>query len=154
MKIYTLNKIQTFPITLEKCWDFFSNPANLELITPAELGLSVISELPDSMYPGMIIHYNVSPILGIKQTWVTEITHIKKPEYFVDEQKIGPYTFWHHQHHFKKIKDDMIETSDIINYSLPFDPFSRIIHNLFISKRLNYIFNYRKKVLSQKFGKI
>ena len=93
MKIYTLNKIQTFPITLEKCWDFFSNPANLELITPAELGLSVISELPDSMYPGMIIHYNVSPILGIKQSWVTEITHIKEPEYFIDEQRIGPYTF-------------------------------------------------------------
>ena len=97
--------------------DFFSNPANLELITPAELGLSVISELPDIMYPGMIIHYNVSSILGIKQSWVTEITHIKEPEYFVDEQKIGPYTFWHHQHHFKKIKDDMIETSHTINYS-------------------------------------
>ncbi len=126
----------------------------MKLITPAELGLSVISELPDIMYPGMIIKYNVSPILGIKQTWVTEITHIKKPEYFVDEQKIGPYTFWHHRHHIKKIKDDMIETSDIINYSLPFDPFSRIIHNLFISKRLNYIFEYREKVLSQKFGKI
>ncbi len=154
MKIYTLKKIQTFHITLEKCWDFFSNPTNVELITPADLELSVISELPDIMYPGMIIKYNVSPILGIKQTWVTEITHIKKPEYFVDEQKIGPYTFWHHQHHFKKIKDDMIETSDIINYSFPFDPFSRIIHNLFISKRLNYIFEYREKVLSQKFGKI
>jgi len=74
----------------------------LELITPAELGFIVISELPHTMYPGMIIKYNVSPILGIKQTWVTEITHIKEPEYFVDEQKIGPYTFWHHQHHFKK----------------------------------------------------
>ena len=126
----------------------------MELITPAELGLAVISELPDIMYLRMIIHYNVNAILGIKQTWVTEITHVKKTEYFVDEQKIGPYIFWHHQHHFKKIKDDMIETSDIINYSLPFDPFSRIIHNLFISKRLNYIFDYREKVLSQKFGKI
>jgi len=154
MKIYTLKKIQNFPITLEKCWDFFSNPSNLELVTPPELGLEIISELPDTIYPGMIIQYNVSPLLGIKQTCVTEITHIKEPEYFIDEQKIGPYTFWHHQHHFKKIKDDMIETSDIINYSLPFDPFSRIIHNLFISKRLNYIFDYREKVLSQKFGKI
>ena len=154
MKIYILNKTQTLPINLETCWDFFSNPANLELITPTEFGLKVISELPDSMYEGMLIQYSVSPLLGIKQTWVTEITQVKKPEYFVDEQRSGPYKYWHHQHHFKKITDSITETSDIINYSLPFDPFSRIIHDLFISKRLHNIFEYRERVLHEKFGRI
>ena len=154
MKIYTLKKTLKLPINIEKCWDFFSNPANLEFITPPDLGLVVKSELADTMYPGMIIQYNVSPLLGITQTWVTEITNIKKPDYFIDEQRFGPYTFWHHQHHFNKTDNNETETTDIVNYSLPLDPFSRIIHDLFISKRLNKIFEYREQVLQEKFGKI
>ncbi|NIX14940.1 MAG: hypothetical protein GWN11_03415 [Candidatus Dadabacteria bacterium] len=154
MKIYTLKKVQVLPIDMDECWNFFSNPANLELITPPDLSLAVKSELPEQMYPGMIIEYTVSPLLGIKQTWVTEITHVKKPFYFADEQRFGPYKFWHHQHHFKKTKDGHIEATDIVNYSLPFDPFSRLIHDLFIAKQLNYIFEYREGVLNKKFGNI
>lgn len=154
MKIYTLNKIQSFSLDLDTCWDFFSNPANLQSITPPDLGLVLKSRLPHTMYPGMIIEYTVKPILGIKQTWVTEITHLNKPHYFVDEQRYGPYKFWHHQHHFKEIGNGRIEVIDIVNYSLPFDPFSRIIHDFFISKRLNNIFDYRKQVLEKKFGNI
>ena len=154
MKIYTLKRTQTIPINPETCWEFFSNPANLEHITPPRLGLVVKSELPEQMYAGMIIEYDVSPIAGIKQTWVTEITHVDRPNYFIDEQRFGPYKFWHHQHHFKETKDGYMETTDIVNYSLPLDPFSRIINDLFISRQLNNIFQYRERVLEEKFGKI
>lgn len=154
MKIYTLIKKQIIKSDINTCWDFFSNPANLEHITPPDLGLEVITTLPEKMYQGMIIEYKVNPFPGIKQTWITEITHVDKPNYFVDEQRFGPYKFWHHQHHFNKLDDNRTEISDIVNYALPFDPFSRIINTLLVSKRLEDIFSYREKVLTNKFGNI
>ncbi|HSG32200.1 MAG TPA: SRPBCC family protein [Thermodesulfobacteriota bacterium] len=154
MKLYTLNKTQILPIGLCECWNFFSNPSNLEQITPPELGLKVKSETADKMYAGMIIEYDVTPLAGIKQTWVTEITQVDYLNYFIDEQRFGPYKFWHHQHKFKKLSDNTTQAIDIVNYSLPLDPVSRIINNLFISKQLNRIFEFRKQVLEKMFGSI
>ncbi len=154
MKLYTLNKTQILPIGLTECWNFFSSPTNLEHITPPELGLIVKSELAEKMYAGMIIEYDVTPVAGIKQTWVTEITHVDYLKYFIDEQRFGPYKFWHHQHIFKKLSGNTTQAIDIVNYSLPFDPLSRIINNLFISKQLDSIFEFRKQVLEKMFGSI
>ncbi len=150
MKIYQLKALQNLPITMEEAWEFFSNPNNLSVITPEWLNFKVTSKLPDKMYPGMIISYKVHPLLGIPQTWVTEITHVKEPFYFVDEQRFGPYKMWHHQHHFKQTESG-VEMSDIVNYALPFDPLSRPINSLLVEKKVKEIFKYREKKLIELF---
>lgn len=146
MKVYQLKNIQTLPIGIEEAWEFFSNPNNLKVITPEWLNFKVTSKLPDKMYPGMIISYKVHPVLGIPMNWVTEITHVKEPFYFVDEQRYGPYKFWHHQHHFKETEDG-VEMTDIVNYALPLDPFSRPINSLLVKNRVRGIFEFREKKL-------
>jgi ligand-binding SRPBCC domain-containing protein len=152
MKIFTVKANQTIPISIKEAWDFFSNPNNLPKITPPWLNLKVTSELPDKMYEGMIITYKVYPILGIPSNWVTEITTVKEKTFFVDEQRFGPYKFWHHQHHFKEI-DEGVEMKDIVNYVLPLDPLSRPLNNILVGKRVEEIFSFRKDVLKNLFNK-
>ena len=97
-------KVEQFlPISLEKAWDFFSSPKNLNEITPPEMTFKILYDIPEKMYEGLMISYKVSPMLNIPLDWVTEITHIKENEFFVDEQRLGPYSIWHHEHHFKEI---------------------------------------------------
>ena len=100
------------------------------------------------MYEGLIISYKVSPMLGIKTTWVTEITHIKEHEYFVDEQRVGPYKIWHHQHHLEKTENGTLMT-DIVSYQPPFGFLGDIANSIIIKSKLNEIFNYRTKVLEE-----
>ena len=152
MKIYQLKTSQKLPISLEKAWNFFSNPANLSKITPSWLNFEVRTELPEKMYAGMIITYFVRPLLNIPQIWVTEITHVSKPNYFVDEQRFGPYKMWHHEHIFTELKDGGIEMHDIVSYVVPFGIMGRIMNKLIISKKINQIFNYRKTVLDNMFS--
>jgi ligand-binding SRPBCC domain-containing protein len=146
MKVFELKTTQKLNISIDKAWDFSSNPANLPIITPEWLNFKVISKLPEKMYPGMIITYKVHPILAIPITWVTEITYVKEQHYFVDEQRFGPYKLWHHQHHFKEVKDG-VEMTDIVNYALPFDPFSRPMNSLLIGKKVKEIFRFRESKL-------
>ena len=102
------------------------------------------------MHPGMIATYTVAPFGLIRVTWVTEITHVVHPVIFVDEQCFGPYRFWHHQHHFRELENG-VEMHDIIHYSIPLDPFSRLLSGL-VSRRLEYIFEYRRTALESMFG--
>jgi ligand-binding SRPBCC domain-containing protein len=150
MKIYQIKSKQALPITLDESWDFFSDPRNLSKITPPWLNLKITSDLPDKMYEGMIITYKVYPFLGISSNWVTEITHMKEREFFIDEQRFGPYKFWHHQHHFKEV-DEGVEMTDIVNYAIPFDPFSRPINSLFVENKVKEIFKFREEVLNKLF---
>ena len=135
---------------LDSSWDFFSDPGNLPKITPSWLNLKITSELPDKMYEGMIITYKVYPFLGIPSNWITEITTVKEKLFFIDEQRFGPYKFWHHQHHFKEI-DKGIEMEDIVTYALPLDPLSRPINSIIVGNKVKEIFKYREKVLSELF---
>jgi len=140
------------PIEVEKAWDFFSNPKNLSKITPSELGFQIISELHKGpMYPGMIIRYKVSPVFNIRMTWVTEITHVVDKKCFVDEQLVGPYSIWHHQHHFEKVERG-VKMTDIVHYKLPLCFLGRLIEPLIVRPKLEQIFNYRSKVISEVFG--
>ncbi|MBI4854718.1 MAG: SRPBCC family protein [Acidobacteria bacterium] len=150
MKIYSLERTQELPISLAQGWEFFSNPSNLKEITPAWLELKVTSNVPEKIYSGLFISYNVKPFLGITMSWVTEILDVKEPYFFVDEQKLGPYSFWRHQHIFKEISN-AIEVRDIVHYSLPLGILGDIVHKAFIRNQLKQIFDFRHQVLSEKF---
>ena len=150
MKTYQFRSKQFLPITINEAWEFFSNPNNLTKITPPWLNFEVTSKLDSKMYAGMIITYLVRPLLNIPTTWVTEITHVREPNYFVDEQRFGPYKLWHHQHHFKET-DNGIEMTDIVSYALPLDPLSRPINSLLVEKKVKGIFKFREKKLEELF---
>lgn len=152
MGIYQLYKEQKVPASIEEVWDFISSPKNLKKITPDYMGFDITSKhLPDKMYPGMIISYIVKPVLGIKTTWVTEITHVKDNEFFVDEQRVGPYTIWHHQHRVQAIEGATLMT-DIVSYKPPFGILGRMANSLLIADKLEEIFAYREKALIEIFG--
>lgn len=151
MKLYRLYKRQELSVNIDNAWDFFSSPENLKKITPPYMGFEIITNLgKNEMHSGMIIEYIVRPILNIPFRWVTEITHVEEKHFFVDEQRFGPYKFWHHLHRFT-IENGKVVMEDIVNYALPFGVFGRIAHFLFIRKRIEEIFNYREQILSSYF---
>lgn len=152
MKIYTLHKKQNLPISVNKAWEFLSSPKNLKTITPEYMGFHIVSGAEKPMFAGQIIQYIVTPVLGIKTKWVTEITHVKDNEYFVDEQRFGPYALWHHKHFIKAI-DGGVEMEDIIDYKVPFGLLGQLIHPILVKPKLEEIFNYRTKKLEELFGK-
>lgn len=152
MKIYTLKATQFLPISKKKAWEFLSAPQNLKTITPEYMGFNILSGADRKMYPGQIIQYIVTPVFGIKTKWVTEITHVNEGEYFVDEQRFGPYALWHHKHFIKEVEGG-VEMEDIIDYKLPFGFLGQLLHPILVKPKLNEIFNYRKEKLRVLFEK-
>ena len=151
MKLYRLSRIQTLPVSAEVAWRFFSSPLNLPTITPSWLNLTITGDVSGQMYPGMLICYRLTPFWGLPVIWLSEITQVDPLRYFVDEQRAGPYRFWHHQHQFRP-ENGKIEMTDTVTFALKFGPLSPIIHDLFIKKRLADIFDYRKRRVAQLFG--
>lgn len=154
MKIYKLQREQLINTSIDKLWHFFSDARNLQALTPSYMKFNITSgQLPDKVYPGQIITYKVSPLLGIPLTWVTEITQVKEGEYFIDEQRIGPYHIWHHEHHFKQTERGVL-MKDIVYYALPLGPLGSFAHTLFVRNQLSNIFNYRYEKIEQLFNKL
>ena len=152
MGFYQFKKQLEINQPLEDIWDFISSPKNLKKITPDYMGFDITSEnLPDKMYQGMIISYKVSPLLGIKTTWVTEITQLEEGKYFVDEQRVGPYKIWHHQHFVEPTTNGTLMT-DIVSYMPPFGFLGSMANSIVIKNKLEEIFDYRTKSLNQIFG--
>lgn len=152
MAFYQLRKEQFIPAGIDEVWDFVSKPANLKQITPEHMGFDITSEeLPEKMYPGMIITYDVKPLLGIRMQWVTEITQVVEKRYFVDEQRSGPYAMWHHQHILEEVNGGVL-MKDIVSYKPPMGFLGAIANRLMIRSQLEAIFNYRIKALEKKFG--
>ena len=151
MKIYRKQSKQNLPITKEKAWKFLSDPKNLATITPDYMGFDILSGADRPMFAGQIIQYIVTPVMGIKTTWVTAITHVKENEYFVDEQRFGPYVLWHHKHFIKEIEGG-VEMEDIIDYKLPMGVLGQLVHPFIVKPKLDEIFDYRKKKLKALFG--
>jgi ligand-binding SRPBCC domain-containing protein len=137
---------QFLPLTMAEAWKFFSNPANLGKITPKEMNFVITSRVPDHIYPGLIITYKVSPVFNIPMTWVTEITQAMEPLYFVDEQRSGPYSIWHHEHHFEEVDGGVMMTDKLL-YKVPFGVFGNLLDVLLIQKKVKGIFEYRKLFL-------
>ncbi len=151
MRLEHLHYALRIPIGLSAAWDFFSDPRNLGRMTPPSLAIEITSEPPPRMHPGMIITYTVRPLLGIPVRWVTEITHVREPNLFVDEQRFGPYRFWHHQHHFREV-DGGIEISDLVHYSLPFGIIGRVLGGGHVRRQLAGVFSFRRMFLEETFG--
>jgi ligand-binding SRPBCC domain-containing protein len=153
MKIYTLHKKQQLPISLDEAWAFLSNPKNLSIITPDKMRFTMMTKIDRPLYTGQVIQYIVTPMLGIKTKWVSEITHIEEKKYFVDEQMYGPYALWHHKHFVKEIEGG-VELEDIIDYKVPFGFLGQLVHPFLVKPKLEEIFNYRQEKLQALFGKI
>jgi ligand-binding SRPBCC domain-containing protein len=154
MAFFQIKTEQRIPASLEQVWDFICSPQNLKKITPPHMGFDIITkEVPDIMYPGMVVAYKVSPMFGIKMTWVTEITQVEEGKYFVDEQRVGPYKIWHHEHFIREENGEVV-MSDIVTYVPPFGFLGVIANTLFIQKQLKTIFDFRFKAVEKEFGVI
>ena len=149
--MYVLEREQSIPIDLDKAWAFFSSPKNLKEITPDYLGFEILSDLPEHMYEGLFIRYTVRPLLGLPLEWVTEITHIKEGQFFVDEQRKGPYRIWHHEHHFEAYSGG-VRMFDRVSYELPLGALGKLAHPLLVKGKLNEIFQYRFDKVDELFG--
>ncbi|MDO9067378.1 MAG: SRPBCC family protein [Deltaproteobacteria bacterium] len=150
MKPFTLERTMTLPIKLDQAWSFFSNPDNLIKITPPDMDFRITSPPASDTYAGQIITYTVRPLLRVAVNWTSEITHVDKPNFFVDEQRFGPYRFWHHQHRFREVEEG-VEIHDLVHYLLFHDQFARLINRLIVAPRLRRIFDYRSKALKEIF---
>jgi len=149
-KIHQLYREQVIPTKLETAWEFISSPRNLDKITPDDMPFEIITDVPDTMYNGLLIEYRVGvPFIG-KQTWLTELKHIQEHHSFVDEQRIGPYKLWYHYHEITEVEGG-IRFIDRVTYVLPFGPFGEIAHGLFVKKQLKDIFDYRKEAMLKAF---
>ena len=151
MKIYRLETFQKLPISQNEAWDFLSDPKNLKRITPDYMGFEILSGAADKMYAGQIIQYLVTPVMNIPTKWVTEITHVDEGNYFVDEQRFGPYSLWHHKHFLKPIPNG-VEMVDIIDYKIPLGIIGQLVHPILVAPKLKEIFEYRKQALVELYG--
>lgn len=153
MAFYQKHCEQLINASIEEVWDFISSPKNLKEITPDYMGFDIVSpNLPEKMYTGMIIKYKVKPVANIPTTWVTEITEVRDKEYFIDEQRVGPYKLWHHQHILIPKEGGKVLMKDIISYVPPFGFLGAIANSILIKQKLNQIFDYRQKIIEAKFG--
>ena len=150
MKPFTIERTQTLPITLETAWEFFSTPANLARITPPNMDFRITSPPQSGIHAGQIITYTVRPLMRVAVNWTTEITHVERPNFFVDEQRFGPYRFWHHQHRFRE-GEGGVEVYDLVHYLLLQDQFAGLINRLFVAPRLRRIFDFRAAALAKLF---
>ncbi len=149
--MYRLTASQGLPISRQTAWEFLSDPANLKVITPPEMGFEILCGAERPMYAGQIIQYKVHPFPGFSTKWVSEITHVEKGSYFVDEQLFGPYALWHHKHFIHEVPGG-VEMEDVIDYKLPLGILGTLAHPLLVRKQLTSIFEYREEQLAKRFG--
>ncbi|MDP0499316.1 MAG: SRPBCC family protein [Verrucomicrobiota bacterium JB022] len=153
MALHSLQRVQDLPISLDTAWDFFSAPDNLDAITPPDLSFEILSGGGVRMYEGMIIAYRISVLPGIHHQWVTEITTVRDRQYFIDEQRFGPYKFWHHQHHFEEIPGG-VRMTDILHYDVGKWWIGDLAHAFFVRDKVQSIFTFRHKELERRFGRL
>ncbi len=141
---------QFLPITLETAWIFFSNPGNLNLITPDKMNFKTLTKLPDKMHEGLIIKYKIQPMMRIPMNWETRIVSVKEMESFSDMQVKGPYKVWIHQHSFKSVEGGVMMT-DRLTYDIGFGPLGWFAGKLWVDRQVNEIFRYRENKLKELF---
>jgi ligand-binding SRPBCC domain-containing protein len=153
MKLHRIETRQRVPISIEEAWSFYSNPSNLAQLTPKDIGFEITGDLPDEMYAGQILTYNVRPLAGIKMSWATRILEVEPQRFFIDDQLVGPYAIWHHQHHFHQVEGGT-EVHDIVHYALPWYALGFLGHSIAVKPKLKEIFSYREQRTIELFGEI
>jgi len=151
MKVYKKETVQYVDASIDDCWAFFSSPHNLQKITPETMGFNITDFDGKNMYAGQIIQYKVSPLAGLKLSWMTEITVVKDKEYFIDEQRFGPYALWHHKHFFEPTENG-VKMTDVVHYALPLGFIGRIVNTLVVKNKLKEIFEYRVQAVNKIFN--
>lgn len=151
MSVYIFKREQFINASKKDVWNFISSPLNLKLITPPSMGFSIMSEVPENMYAGLIIEYKVKPLFGIQTTWLTEITQVEEFEYFIDEQRVGPYSLWHHQH-FIEEHNNGVMMKDVIHYQLPMGILGVFVNHVLVKHKLNEIFEFRQEKIKEYLG--
>ena len=149
--IHYLHREQVIPAPLERVWDYFANPNNLNELTPQDMKFEIITIGNVRMYAGQMIEYRVEFVRGLRSLWLTEIAHVDEGRYFVDEQRMGPYHFWYHEHHFEPLETG-VKMTDKVTYAAPFGLLGDIMNALWIQRRLNKIFDYRYQKIVELFG--
>ena len=150
LKIHRIHQSQFLPISLDEAWQFFATPKNLEAMTPSFLNFKILSDVPEVVHSGLMIEYRIRAVLGIPMCWLTEIKHVETQRRFVDEQRIGPFPFWHHEHRFEPTEGGIVMIDDV-HYVMPWSLLGSMIHWVFIRKRLLEIFRFRMRYLAQRF---
>src|SRR3569623_175387 len=149
MAIHTLETRQVIKTSLEQAWAFFSSPGNLARITPPDLGFKVLSQPAERIFAGMMIEYKVSPLFGLPMSWLTEITHVREGAFFVDEQRMGPYSIWHHEHHFRELSQGLVEVHDRVTYVPPLGVLGELVHPFLLTPQLDKIFAFRETAVAE-----
>ena len=152
-KLYRLRHEQRFPTDRNALWDFIATPNNLAAITPPSMRFETLHGGGEAMFPGQVIAYRLRPLPGWKTSWVTEITHMENGRYFVDEQRFGPYAFWHHLHRLDDVPGG-VKMTDTVHYKIPFDFLGNWVNALVVKKKLDEIFAYRRRKMETLFGRL
>ncbi len=150
MYCYTLSTKQRVARPLDTVFAFYAEPRNLARLTPPSLGFRLVDPSEPVMARGLRLTYRIRP-LGIPMTWVSEITEYDPPHWFADEQRRGPYAYWHHEHTFRAV-DGGTEVADEVTYGLPFGPVGRLVHALVVRRQLAAIFSFRETAVRETFG--
>ena len=145
-----LHRQQFVPGDPARIWEFFATPRNLDTLTPPNLRFEIVGEVAPRMYAGQMIEYRIGILPWVWTRWLTEITHVREGEFFVDEQRLGPYKLWHHEHRFTPARGGVTMT-DRITYDPGWGPIGGVVDALWIRRQLTTVFDYRAKKTSELF---
>ena len=150
--LHSLSREQILPIALAEAWDFFSSPRNLHSMIPPDQGFRIVDCPPEKMHEGQIISYKVNILPALWVPWISEIKAVEEGRAFIDEQRFGPYKFWHHRHLFEDVVSG-VKITDLVHYIMPLGPLGAIAHALFARRKLEQIFDFRREVLERRFAR-
>jgi ligand-binding SRPBCC domain-containing protein len=147
MKVRVLERTQIVRRPVVETFRFFSDPRNLERLTPAFLKFKFLTPPPPEVRPGSIIDYQIR-LYGLPVHWRTRIEIVEPPNRFVDVQEKGPYAMWRHRHSFKDIGGGATEMTDRVEYAMPLGLLGDLAYHLFVARSLAQIFDYRERELT------
>ncbi len=150
--IHVLEQVQDIAAPPERVWTYFATPANLNEMTPADLAFTIVRGATPQMRQGQLIEYRVGFAPGLRSTWLTEIRHVVEGRYFVDEQRIGPYRLWYHEHHFDPLPGGGVRMTDRVTYCVGYGLLGELLHWLWIGRKLQRIFAFRRQRVAAAFA--
>ena len=145
--MFRFEQRQELSLSQKKAWNFFAQPQNLPRLTPKHLQFRLLHPLPEGMYSGLILRYQLSPLMGIRVQGCTKIETIVPHEYFTDVQLQGPFKSWHHEHRFEKITETKTAVIDIVHYQLPAGALGKLLGGKLVKKQIEDLFEFRREAL-------